>query len=125
MNPEDTVSPRAVKRALLAAKIIKFSGVPSAVILVGVVVASFSVSVGFGVLSVVIYLLFLMLAGSALSKRARCPRCRVFWHCRPTCRSVGSQVAQDLLRPDMDSSVDETEDFRCRKCGLEIGPYVR
>jgi hypothetical protein len=34
-------------------------------------------------------------------------------------------AATAVVRPDVDLNVDETEDFKCRACGLEIGPYLR
>ena len=125
METQIEISSKAVRQAFRAAKVIKYSGVVSSAVLCIVVFAGFSEGKLVGCASVVLYVLLLMSAGLALSKRARCPKCKIFWHCRMGFRSHQAQAVHAMLRPNVDLSIDETVDLKCRRCGLEIGPYLK
>lgn len=54
------------------------------------------------------------------ARYCRCPKCNQLWW-SPISLGMG------WLSIMMDEEVggDETESFRCRKCGLEIGPHLK
>ena len=124
MQKQPEVSSESVKRAFRAAKLIKFSGVPAAVVTIVLSVGGFAIHAALGMLIIAICLLSMVATCSVLFVQAKCPKCGVRWWDNTFVPSVTGSALRALIEPSTETG-RETEDFKCRRCGLEIGPYLR
>jgi len=123
METQAEISGESVKQAFHAAKLIKSSGARVAlgtIILAGI---GFAVHPAFGMLALFICLLIMGVAMAILATRARCPKCRVKWWDDALLASTTGKKLRSVLDPNCIGH--ETEEFKCRNCGLELEPYLK
>jgi hypothetical protein len=112
-----------VRRAFRAARVMKWSGLPTLVLLLVTAYVGFSAGIAIGIGSIVVLMIGLVAAAVLLFNRARCPQCGTKWYC--SMRGIGLMPVWWVMRRIGEDSPDETEDFKCRQCGLDLGPYLR
>jgi len=110
-----------VRRALRMARVMKwvFPLTPLLVMLVSMIVALLMRSTGPILVGFIIAIPGCIIAYFIGIQFCRCPKCGQSWW-SPI--SMGMGWLSLIMYTEMDG--DETDSFRCRNCGLEIGPHL-
>ena len=116
------VQPEAVRRAFRAATLINRSGVRAAVVVLVLAIVGCAAHAALGMLVIFLSLLCMVAAFIVLSVQAKCPRCKTKWWDNTFLAATTGKTLRTMLDPDCTGN--ETEDLKCRHCGLEIGPHL-
>jgi predicted nucleic-acid-binding Zn-ribbon protein len=82
----------------------------------------FAIHAALGMLIITMSLLCMVCAFTVLAVRARCPRCKTKWWDNTFIAATTGKTLRSMLDPDCTGN--ETEELKCRHCGLEIGPHL-
>jgi len=123
METQTQVKPESVRRAFRAATLIKCSGVPVAVVTLLLAIVGFAIHAALGMLVIVICLLCMVAAFAVLSLQAKCPQCKTRWWDNTFVAATTGKTLRAIIDPHCTGH--ETDEFKCRNCGLEIRPYLK
>jgi len=119
---EAEVQSEAVRRAFRAALLIRRSGAPVAVVILVLAGIGFAIHAALGMLVITISMLCMVCAFTILAVRARCPHCNAKWWDNSLLAATTGKRLRSMLDPDCTGN--ETDELKCRHCGLEIGSHL-